>query len=67
MEIVTYPGTYHDFDNPGITRRRVRTEVPNGVHPGHGVTTAPNAEAREDAKRRVRDFLQQMTGRAASS
>jgi len=60
MEIVTYPGTYHDFDNPGITQKRVRTEVPNGVHPGQGVTTAPNAEAREDAKRRVLGFLQQL-------
>ena len=69
MEIVTYPGTYHDFDNPGITRQHVRTEVPNGVHPGQGVTTAPNAEAREDAKRRVLGFLQEMTGppRSASS
>jgi dienelactone hydrolase len=61
MEIVTYPGTYHDFDNPGITRQRVRTDVPNGVHPGQGVTTAPNVEAREDAKRRVLRFLQEMT------
>jgi len=59
MEIVTYPGTYHDFDNPGITSKRVRTEVPNGVHPGQGVTTAPNVEAREDAKRRVLRFLQE--------
>lgn len=66
MEIVTYPGTYHDFDNPGIKRQRVRTEVPNGVHPGKGVTIAPNAEAREDAKRRVLGFLQEMTGPAVS-
>jgi dienelactone hydrolase len=61
MEIVTYPDTYHDFDNPGIGRKRTRTEVPNGVHPGQGVTIAPNAEAREDAKRRVLAFLQEMT------
>jgi dienelactone hydrolase len=66
MEIVTYPDTFHDFDNPGITRQRVRTEVPNGVHPGHGVTTAPNAQAREDAKRRVLGFLQEMTARDVS-
>lgn len=58
MEIVTYPGTYHDFDNPGLTRQRVRSEVPNGVHPGQGVTVAPNPEAREDAKRRVLRFLE---------
>lgn len=57
MQIVTYPGTYHDFDNPALTARRVRADVPNGVHPGAGVTTAPNPLAREDAKLRVKTFL----------
>jgi dienelactone hydrolase len=57
MQIVTYPDTYHDFDNPGLKSKRVRTEVPNGVNPGQGVTTAPNPEAREDAKRRVLAFF----------
>lgn len=57
MQIVTYPDTYHDFDNPALTRKRVRKEVPNGVNPGQGTTTAPNPEAREDAKRRVSAFL----------
>ncbi len=56
MELVVYPGVYHDFDNPGITER-VRTEVPNGVNPGSGVTVAPDAGAREDAKGRVVEFL----------
>jgi dienelactone hydrolase len=58
MRIVTYAATYHDFDNPALRVARVRHEVPNGVHPGEGVTTAPNAAAREDAKRRVAGFLQ---------
>jgi len=57
MQIVTYPNTYHDFDNPGIKTAHVRGEVPNGVNPGHGVTTAPNAEARDDAKLRVLKFF----------
>jgi dienelactone hydrolase len=57
MQIVTYPDTYHDFDNPGIKSKRVRMEVPNGVHPGHGVTVAPNPVAREDAKKRVLTFF----------
>jgi dienelactone hydrolase len=57
MTIVTYPGTYHDFDNPAIRQARVRKDVPNGVHPGQGVTTAPNEQAREDAKQRVAAFL----------
>ncbi len=57
MHIVTYPDTYHDFDNPALTAKRVRKDVHNGVNPGMGVTTAPNPEAREDAKLRVRAFL----------
>lgn len=57
MRIVTYPDTYHDFDNPALTAKRVRKDVPNGVTPGAGVTTAPNPEAREDAKLRVKAFL----------
>ena len=57
MQIVTYADTYHDFDNPALTRKRVRREVPNGVNPGQGTTTAPNPEAREDAKRRVNAFF----------
>jgi len=57
MQIVIYPDTYHDFDNPGVTSKHVRKEVPNGVHPGRGVTVAPNPEAREDAKQRVLAFF----------
>jgi dienelactone hydrolase len=57
MQIVTYPDTYHDFDNPGIKSKHVRAEVPNGVHPGHGVTVGPNSLAREDAKKRVLAFF----------
>jgi dienelactone hydrolase len=57
MRIITYPDTYHDFDNPSVTSKHVRKEVPNGVHPGQGVTIAPNPEAREDAKKRVLAFF----------
>lgn len=57
MQLVTYPDTYHDFDNPALTTKRVRKEVPNGVNPGEGVTIAPNPQAREDAKKRVVHFL----------
>jgi dienelactone hydrolase len=57
MHIVTYANTYHDFDSPALTAKRVRKDVPNGVTPGAGVTTAPNPEAREDAKQRVKGFL----------
>ncbi|MBC7617516.1 MAG: dienelactone hydrolase family protein [Candidatus Saccharibacteria bacterium] len=57
MRIVLYPDTYHDFDNPSLSSKRVRMEVPNGVRPGEGVTVAPNAEARKDAMQRVLAFL----------
>ncbi|GAA5162744.1 dienelactone hydrolase family protein [Viridibacterium curvum] len=57
MQIHTYPGAYHDFDNPGVTRVRLRKDVPNGVNPGQGVHTGPDPEAREDAKRRVLAFF----------
>lgn len=57
MTIVTWPGTYHDFDNPALRHEHVRHDVPNGVHAGRGVTTAPNPAAREEAKRRVLAFL----------
>lgn len=51
-EIAVYPGAYHDFDSPG-GRVRLRTDVPNGVTPGRGVTVGPNPAAREAAKQRV--------------
>jgi len=60
MRIVTYPDAYHDFDNPGIAAKRLRKDVPGGVNPGKGVTTAPNPEAREDAKKQVLEFFAKM-------
>jgi dienelactone hydrolase len=57
MHIVTYPNTFHDFDSPALSGPRVRKAVPNGVNPGAGVTTAPNPQAREDAKLRVAAFF----------
>lgn len=55
-EITVYPGAFHDFDAPG-GRVRVRTEVPNGVNPGRGVTVGPDPAAREAAKQRVAALL----------
>lgn len=57
LTIVTYPDTHHGFDTPTLKALRVRKEVPNGANPGQGVTVAPNAEAREDAKARVQAFF----------
>jgi dienelactone hydrolase len=56
FDVVTYPGSYHAFDAPmGKVMRRL--DVPNGVHPGQGVTVGPNPPARATANIRVRAFL----------
>ncbi|HVN35241.1 MAG TPA: dienelactone hydrolase family protein [Casimicrobiaceae bacterium] len=61
VKITVYPDTYHGFDGP-TTRRRQRLEVPNGVHPGQGVTVAPNPEARADAYARLKAYLRAELG-----
>lgn len=63
-DIVVYPDTYHGFDGPSA-QPRVRLEVPNGVHPGKGVTVAVNAVAREDAYVRVKAFMHRVLDDAA--
>lgn len=56
VKFTVYPDTYHGFDGPP-TQKRLRLEVPNGVHPGQGVTLAPNPDARADAYLRLRAYL----------
>jgi dienelactone hydrolase len=53
LEVRTYPDTYHGFDTPNLSKP-IHLDVPTGVHPGQGVTIAPNAAAREDALMRVK-------------
>jgi dienelactone hydrolase len=55
-KITVYPDTYHGFDGPP-SQQRLRLEVPNGVHPGQGVTVAPNPAARADAYIRLKAHL----------
>ncbi len=54
--ITLYPGAYHDFDNPA-GKKRVISEVPNGVNKEKGVTVAPDPKAREDAMARIDALL----------
>jgi len=61
VTITVYADTYHGFDGPA-PQRRVRLEVPNGVHPGKGVTVAPNPAARDDAYARLKGFLRAEIG-----
>ncbi len=46
--VKTYADTYHGFDTPNMARPQ-HLDVPGGVHPGQGVTVAPNRQARDDA------------------
>jgi dienelactone hydrolase len=59
--IFVYPDTYHGFDGPS-SQKRLRLEVPNGVHPGQGVTVAPNPDARDDAYARLKIILRRELG-----
>jgi dienelactone hydrolase len=56
VKITVYPDTYHGFDAPPA-QPPLHLDVPNGVHPGQGVTVAPNPEARADAYVRLKAYL----------
>jgi dienelactone hydrolase len=56
FELRVYPDSYHDFDAPNAPLR-VRKDVPNGVHPGQGVTTGSNPAARKQAYAEMLEFL----------
>lgn len=58
LETKVYKGAYHGFDAPS-GRLVHRADVPGGVTPGRGVHVGPDPEAREDANRRVREFLRE--------
>jgi dienelactone hydrolase len=58
LTISVYPNAYHGFDDPSPNARvRIRTDVPNGVHPGRGVTVGPHPEAGAAARLQVATFL----------
>jgi dienelactone hydrolase len=56
LQVRTYPGAYHGFDTPNMTRPR-HMDVPSGVNPRLGVTIAPDAAARADAYARMKAQL----------
>ena len=56
VSLTLYPGAFHDFDNPA-GKLRVRSEVPNGVNVGKGVTVGPDPKAREDAMAKIDALL----------
>ena len=45
LEVLVYPGAHHGFDDP-LNPVRLRTDVPNGVRPGAGVTVGADPASR---------------------
>ncbi|MBC3917502.1 dienelactone hydrolase family protein [Undibacterium sp. CY18W] len=58
VKVRVFADSYHDFDAPDLPLRK-RMDVPNGVHPGQGVTTGSNPEAKELAYKEMLLFLKQ--------
>lgn len=58
VKVSVFADSYHDFDAPDLPVRK-RMDVPNGVHPGQGVTTGSNPAAKELAYKDMLLFLQQ--------
>jgi dienelactone hydrolase len=56
VKLNVYPDSYHDFDAPGMLMQ-ARLDVPNPLHPGQGVTSASNPEAKALAYRDMLAFL----------
>jgi dienelactone hydrolase len=52
-----YPESHHGFDDPS-SPVRVRSDVPNGVRPGAGVTVGSNPAARKAAYEAMLEFLE---------
>ncbi|MCH8618939.1 dienelactone hydrolase family protein [Undibacterium sp. TS12] len=62
MKLTVFANSYHDFDAPNLPVKK-RLDVPNGVHPGSGVTTGSNPEAKEIAYREMLDFFAHHLGK----
>ncbi len=53
--VVVYPGAFHGFDS--LAPLRKRTDVPNGVHKGAGVTVGGEPQARRQSREAMLEFL----------
>ena len=59
-QVEAYAGAYHGFD--GTAPVRLRTDVPNGAHPGQGVHLGGDPAARAASRMRLLEFIRQATG-----
>jgi dienelactone hydrolase len=57
VKVQVFADSHHGFDHPS-SRVRVRTDVPNGVKRGSGVTVGSNRKAREEAYAAMFEFLE---------
>ena len=58
-EVRIYPHAYHGFDGSGAVR--LRTDVPNGVHPGQGVHVGGDPAARAASRALLIELLDATT------
>ena len=56
VTVLTYEGAYHGFD--GSAPLRLRSDVPNGVHPGQGVHVGGQPAARAASQAALVQALQ---------
>ena len=54
-QISVFPGAFHGFD--GVAPVALRSDVPNGVHPGAGVHVGGQPEARAASRSQMLEFL----------
>ena len=56
-KVELYPGAFHGFDS--LAPLRVRTDVPNGVNKGAGVTVSGEPQARRASREAMLGFLRE--------
>jgi dienelactone hydrolase len=64
-EMESYPGAHHGFDTQLPVR--LRTDVPNGVHPGQGVHVGGDPKALARSHERLERFLAEIVTRPAAA
>lgn len=61
LQYIEFEGAYHGFDGTGEVK--LRTDVPNGVHPGQGVHVGGQSEARQASRQQMLLFLREQLAR----
>jgi dienelactone hydrolase len=56
VEMTMFDNAVHGFDNP-VGKVTEHKDIPSRLHPGQGVKSGPNPEARDKANAQVRAIL----------